>query len=75
MEITGNQLIPKAQQQTWNAICDPAVLQICIPGCDSMEKISDSEFQMTMSESGTWVMKWSGDDGYQATAQAKIEVQ
>jgi uncharacterized protein len=49
MEITGNQLIPKAQQQTWNAICDPAVLQICIPGCDSMEKISDLEFQMTMS--------------------------
>ena len=33
------------------------------------------QFQMTMSESGTWIMKWSGDDGYQATAQAKIEVQ
>jgi sulfur-oxidizing protein SoxZ len=32
------------------------------------------QFQMTMTESGTFVMKWSGDDGYQATAQAKIEV-
>src|SRR4029077_19115443 len=49
MEITGEQLIPKPQQQTWDAICDPAVLQICIPGCETMEKISDSEFHMTMA--------------------------
>jgi carbon monoxide dehydrogenase subunit G len=48
MEITGTQLIPKPQQQTWNAICDPAVLQVCIPGCASMEKISDSEFSMEL---------------------------
>jgi carbon monoxide dehydrogenase subunit G len=48
MEITGDQLIPKPQQQTWDAICDPAVLQICIPGCESMERISDSEFHLTM---------------------------
>src|SRR3990172_6588373 len=48
MEITGEQLIPRPQQQTWNAICDPAVLQVCIPGCESMEKISDSEFHLTM---------------------------
>ncbi len=49
MEITGEQNIPKPQQQTWDAICDPAVLQICIPGCETMEKISDSEFLMTMA--------------------------
>ena len=49
MEITGQQLIPKPQQQTWDAICDPAVLQLCIPGCESMEKISDSEFQLSMA--------------------------
>lgn len=49
MEITGGQLIPRPQQLTWDAICDPAVLQICIPGCESMEKISASEFHLTMS--------------------------
>lgn len=49
MEIIGQQLIPKPQQQTWDAICDPAVLQLCIPGCESMEKISDSEFQLSMA--------------------------
>ncbi len=49
MEITGEQLIPRPRQQTWDAICDPAVLQVCIPGCETMEKISDSEFHMTMA--------------------------
>ena len=49
MEITGEQLIPKPQQQTWDAICNPAVLQVCIPGCETMERISDSEFHLTMS--------------------------
>ena len=49
MEITGAQLIPRPQQQTWDAICNPAVLQACIPGCETMERISDSEFNLTMS--------------------------
>jgi len=49
MDITGEQLIPKPQQQTWDAICDPAVLQVCIHGCEAMEKTSDSEFHMTMA--------------------------
>ena len=49
MEILGDQLIPKPQRQTWDALCDPAVLQLCIPGCETMEKISDSEFHLTMS--------------------------
>ena len=49
MEITGEQLIPKPQRQTWDAICDPAVLQVCIPGCESMEQVSDSEFQLLMA--------------------------
>ena len=49
MEIIGDQLIPKPQQQTWDAICDPEVLKVCIPGCESMEKISDSEFHLTMN--------------------------
>ena len=49
MEIIGEQVIPKPQQQTWDAICDPAVLKICIPGCETMEKVSDSEFHITMA--------------------------
>jgi hypothetical protein len=48
MEIIGHQLIPQVQQKTWDAICDPAVLQLCIPGCESMTKNSDSEFELMM---------------------------
>ncbi len=48
MEIIGEQVIPKPQQQTWDAICDPEVLKVCIPGCETMEKISDSEFNVTV---------------------------
>lgn len=43
MEIIGEQLIPNPQRATWDVICDPAVLQACIPGCESMEKISDNK--------------------------------
>lgn len=49
MEINGHQIIPQPQQKTWDAICDPAVLQQCIPGCESMVKASASEFDLTMS--------------------------
>ena len=49
MEIIGQQLIPQAQQKTWDAICDPAVLQQCIPGCETMTRISDAEFDLTMA--------------------------
>lgn len=49
MEIIGQQLIPQLQQRTWDAICDPAVLQQCIPGCETMTRVSDSEFDLTMS--------------------------
>jgi uncharacterized protein len=48
MEIIGQQLIPQSQQKTWDAICDPKVLQQCIPGCESMIRISDAEFDLTM---------------------------
>jgi len=48
MDIAGSQLIPKPQRQTWDAICDPEVLKVCIPGCETMERISDSEFHLTM---------------------------
>jgi carbon monoxide dehydrogenase subunit G len=48
MEIVGEQLILRPQGVTWSSITDPEVLKVCIPGCESMEKISDSEFHLTM---------------------------
>ena len=49
MEMTGEQLIALPQQATWDALNDTAVLMDCIPGCDSMEKQSDTEYLLTMT--------------------------
>ena len=49
MEMTGEELIPLPQDATWNALNDTAVLKGCIPGCDSIEQISPTEFQLAMT--------------------------
>ncbi|MDH5341512.1 MAG: carbon monoxide dehydrogenase subunit G [Betaproteobacteria bacterium] len=49
MEMTGEELIALPQQATWDALNDTAVLMDCIPGCDSMEKQSDTEYLLTMT--------------------------
>ncbi|MDH4149246.1 MAG: carbon monoxide dehydrogenase subunit G [Betaproteobacteria bacterium] len=49
MEMTGEELIALPQQATWDALNDTAVLMNCIPGCDSMEKQSDTEYLLTMT--------------------------
>lgn len=44
MEITGEYLVPASQQQVWDALNDPTVLQASIAGCQQLEKVSDTEF-------------------------------
>ena len=48
MEMTGEQLIPASQQDTWNALNDPQVLKACIPGCESIERTGDNEYVVLM---------------------------
>lgn len=48
MEIVGEQLIPRPQGVTWSSIIDPEVLKVCIPGCESMDKSGDNEYEMVM---------------------------
>ena len=43
MDMTGEQRIAASQQAVWAALNDPAVLKECIPGCESLEKVSDTE--------------------------------
>jgi carbon monoxide dehydrogenase subunit G len=47
--MTGEQLIPLPQQATWEALNDTQVLKECVPGCESLEKISDNQYQLTMT--------------------------
>ena len=49
MEMKGEQLVPASQDDTWAALNDPEILKACVPGCESMERISDSEFAMLMT--------------------------
>jgi carbon monoxide dehydrogenase subunit G len=49
MEMTGEQLIPVPQQRVWEGLNDPEVLKACIPGCDTIERISDTEYRVAMT--------------------------
>jgi uncharacterized protein len=49
MEMTGEELIPLPQQRVWEALNDPEVLKACIPGCESVEKVSDTEYRIAMT--------------------------
>ena len=48
MEMTGEQLVPASQQDTWNALNDPEVLKACIPGCESIERTAENEYAVLM---------------------------
>jgi carbon monoxide dehydrogenase subunit G len=44
MEMTGEQLIPAAQAEVWRGLNDPDMLKSCISGCESIERLSDTEY-------------------------------
>ncbi len=48
MEIDGEQRIAAAREDVWTALNDPQTLRLCIPGCDRLERISESEFDGTV---------------------------
>lgn len=48
LEINGERKIPAPQNAVWIALNDPVVLRECIPGCDLMEKVSDTEYRLGM---------------------------
>ena len=48
MEMTGEQLIPVSQGEAWRALNDTGVLKDCIPGCETLERLSDTQYQLTM---------------------------
>ena len=47
MDMSGERRIPAPREKVWAALNDPAILQASIPGCESMEKLSDSELKAT----------------------------
>ena len=48
LELTGEYELPQKRELVWKALNDPAILEKCIPGCETLEKTSDNEFQATV---------------------------
>ena len=44
MDMTGEFRIPAPRQRVWEGLNDPQILKECIPGCQTIEKVSDTEF-------------------------------
>jgi carbon monoxide dehydrogenase subunit G len=49
MDMSGERLIAAPREKVWDALNDPETLKACIPGCESIEKISDNELKATAS--------------------------
>jgi carbon monoxide dehydrogenase subunit G len=45
MDMTGERRIPAPREIVWQALNDPEVLKASIPGCESLEKLSDTEMK------------------------------
>lgn len=48
MELHGEQLIRAPRQQVWDALNDAQILSKCIPGCEEMNKLSDTETEVRL---------------------------
>ncbi len=49
MEMTGERRIPASRDRVWQALNDPLVLRAAIPGCESLEKLSDTGLKATVA--------------------------
>lgn len=61
MDMTGEYRIAAPRETVWEALNDPEVLKDCIPGCDEIEKLSDTEFAAkVMAKVGPVKARFSG---------------
>ena len=49
MDMNGEFRIEAPRETVWQALNDPEILKACIPGCDEMEKHSDTQFTAKMT--------------------------
>lgn len=61
MTMTGEQQLAAPREKVWAALNDVAVLKACIPGCETLDKISDTEFQaVAMNKIGPVSARFKG---------------
>ena len=47
MDMTGERRIPASRQTVWDGLNDPDVLKASIPGCKTLEKVTDTDLKAT----------------------------
>ena len=61
MTMTGEVQLPASRDSVWAKLNDPEVLKTCIPGCEQLDKTSDTEFQATATiKVGPVKARWKG---------------
>ena len=45
MELQGEQWVLASREAVWRALNDPLVLAKCVPGCEEMRRVSDTEIE------------------------------
>src|SRR5256886_16444406 len=61
MTMTGEVQLPAPRQTVWEKVNDREVLKATIPGCESLEKTSDTSFQaVAVTKIGPVKAKWKG---------------
>lgn len=49
MEMQATRTLAVSQQQAWDALNDPEVLKLCIPGCDKVEPTGENQYAVAMA--------------------------
>ena len=49
MQLTSSRSVPASVEATWAALNDPETLKACIPGCETIDRVSDTEFTVAMT--------------------------
>ena len=44
MDMQGSRSLSATQQQAWDALNNPEVLKVCIPGCDKVEATGENQY-------------------------------
>ena len=61
MIMSGEYELAAPPQTVWEKLNDPAMLKACIPGCEQLDKLSDTEFQaISVMKVGPVKARWKG---------------
>ena len=61
MTMSGEVQLPAKREAVWAKLNDAEVLKTCVPGCEQLDKVSDTEFQAIASiKIGPVKARWKG---------------